>query len=56
MLCLSADSHLSLIKGEIDVPRNTGPRLAYHPMNTPYQGAGTCSFANGAKYQMYIGN
>ncbi|MDS4013934.1 MAG: hypothetical protein RKP46_06195 [Candidatus Accumulibacter sp.] len=27
----------------------------YH-MNTPYQGTGTCSFANGAKYQMHIGN
>ena len=27
----------------------------YH-MNTPYQGAGQCTFANGAKYQMHIGN
>ncbi|HNC51616.1 MAG TPA: hypothetical protein PLO14_05175 [Accumulibacter sp.] len=27
-----------------------------YQMNTPYQGAGTCSFANGAKYQMHIGN
>jgi len=25
-------------------------------MSTPYKGAGTCSFANGAKYQMHIGN
>ncbi|MEF8701107.1 MAG: hypothetical protein V5B36_07665 [Candidatus Accumulibacter sp. UW25] len=27
-----------------------------YQMNTPYQGAGTCSFANGASYQMHIGN
>ncbi len=27
-----------------------------YQMNTPYQGAGSCSFANGAKYQMHIGN
>ncbi|KFB66279.1 hypothetical protein [Candidatus Accumulibacter vicinus] len=27
-----------------------------YQMNTPHQGAGTCSFANGAKYQMHIGN
>lgn len=27
-----------------------------YQMNTPYQGAGTCSFANGARYQMHIGN
>lgn len=27
-----------------------------YQMNTPYQGAGTCAFANGAKYQMHIGN
>lgn len=27
-----------------------------YQMNTPYQGAGTCSFANGSKYQMHIGN
>lgn len=27
-----------------------------YQMNTPYQGAGNCSFANGAKYQMHIGN
>ncbi|WP_300453918.1 hypothetical protein [Accumulibacter sp.] len=25
-------------------------------MNTPFQGAGTCSFANGANYRMHIGN
>ncbi|HMW19083.1 MAG TPA: hypothetical protein PKN13_13980 [Accumulibacter sp.] len=25
-------------------------------MSTPYQGAGTCSFANGASYRMHIGN
>lgn len=26
-----------------------------YQMNTPYQGAGSCSFSNGAKYQMHIG-
>lgn len=26
-----------------------------YQMNTPYQGAGTCSFSNGAKYQVHIG-
>ena len=26
-----------------------------YQMNTPYQGAGTCTFSNGAKYQMHIG-
>jgi hypothetical protein len=25
-------------------------------MNTPYQGAGTCTFSNGAKYQVHLGN
>ncbi len=27
-----------------------------YQMSTPYQGTGSCSFANGAKYQMHIGN
>lgn len=26
-----------------------------YQLNTPYQGAGTCTFSNGAKYQMHIG-
>ncbi len=26
-----------------------------YQMNTPYQGAGTCTFSNGAKYQMHLG-
>ena len=26
-----------------------------YQMNTPYQGAGTCTFSNGAMYQMHIG-
>ena len=26
-----------------------------YQMNTPYQGAGTCTFSNGASYQMHIG-
>ena len=26
-----------------------------YQMNTPYQGAGTCTFSNGAAYQMHIG-
>lgn len=26
-----------------------------YQMNTPYQGAGICTFSNGAKYQMHIG-
>jgi hypothetical protein len=26
-----------------------------YQMNTPYQGAGTCTFSNGAKYQLHIG-
>jgi len=27
-----------------------------YQMSTPYKGAGSCSFANGGKYQMHIGN
>lgn len=27
-----------------------------YQMNTPFQGAGSCSFSNGARYQMHIGN
>jgi hypothetical protein len=26
-----------------------------YQMNTPFQGAGNCTFSNGAKYQMHIG-
>jgi len=26
-----------------------------YQLTTPYQGAGTCTFSNGAKYQMHIG-
>jgi hypothetical protein len=26
-----------------------------YQMNTPYQGAGTCTFSNGARYQVHIG-
>ena len=26
-----------------------------YQMNTPFQGAGSCTFSNGAKYQMHIG-
>ena len=26
-----------------------------YQMNTPYQGAGTCTFSTGAKYQLHIG-
>jgi len=26
-----------------------------YQLNTPYQGAGTCTFSNGAAYQMHIG-
>jgi len=26
-----------------------------YQMNTPYQGAGTCTFSNGAKYQLHVG-
>jgi hypothetical protein len=26
-----------------------------YQLNTPYQGAGSCTFSNGAKYQMHIG-
>jgi hypothetical protein len=26
-----------------------------YQMNTPYQGAGTCTFSNGASYKMHIG-
>lgn len=36
----------------------TAPRGMYmscdYPMNTPYQGACTCTFSNGAKYQMHL--
>ena len=27
-----------------------------YQMNTPSQGAGTCTFSNGAKYQVHIGS
>ena len=27
-----------------------------YQMNTPYQGAGSCTFSNGARYQVHIGN
>ena len=27
-----------------------------YQMSTPYQGAGTCTFSNGARYQVHIGN
>jgi hypothetical protein len=27
-----------------------------YQMSTPYQGAGTCNFSNGARYQVHIGN
>jgi hypothetical protein len=37
-----------------------GPRGTYasceYQMNTPYQGAGMCTFSNGAKYQVHIGS
>jgi len=26
-----------------------------YQMNTPYQGAGNCTFSNGASYQMHLG-
>lgn len=37
-----------------------GPRGTYmsceYRMNTPYQGAGTCSLSNGAKYEVHLGS
>lgn len=27
-----------------------------YQMNTPYQGAGVCTFSNGAKYQLHVGS
>lgn len=27
-----------------------------YQMNSPYQGAGTCTFSNGARYRVHIGN
>lgn len=35
--------------------RGTFARCEYQ-MSTPYQGAGTCSFSNGAQYQVHIGS
>ncbi len=36
-----------------------GPRGTYmscdYKMNTPYQGAGTCTLSNGAKYEVHLG-
>jgi hypothetical protein len=36
-----------------------GPRGMYmsceYQMNTPYQGASSCTFSNGAKYQLHLG-
>jgi hypothetical protein len=37
-----------------------GPSGSYmscdYQMNTPFQGAGNCTFSNGARYQVHIGN
>ena len=35
-------------------PSGTFARCEYQ-MSTPYQGAGTCKFSNGAEYQVHIG-
>lgn len=35
-------------------PRGTFMSCEYQ-MSTPYQGAGTCVFSNGAKYQLHVG-
>jgi len=35
-------------------PRGTFMSCEYQ-MSTPYQGAGTCTFSNGAKYQLHVG-
>ena len=35
-------------------PRGTYMSCEYQ-MNTPYQGAGTCTFSNGASYQLHLG-
>ncbi len=35
-------------------PRGTYMSCEYQ-MSTPYQGAGTCTFSNGAKYQLHVG-
>lgn len=35
-------------------PRGTYMSCEYQ-MSTPYQGAGTCVFSNGAKYQLHVG-
>jgi hypothetical protein len=37
----------------------TSPKGLYmsceYQINTPYQGAGTCTFSNGASYRIHIG-
>jgi len=35
-------------------PRGTFMSCEYQ-MSSPYQGAGTCTFSNGAKYQLHVG-
>lgn len=35
-------------------PRGTYMSCEYQ-MSTPYQGAGTCTFSNGARYQLHVG-
>lgn len=35
-------------------PKGTFMSCEYQ-MSTPYQGAGTCTFSNGAKYQLHVG-
>jgi hypothetical protein len=35
-------------------PKGTYMSCEYQ-MSTPYQGAGTCTFSNGAKYQLHVG-
>jgi hypothetical protein len=36
-------------------PRGTFARCEYQ-MSTPHMGAGTCSFSNGAQYQLHVGS
>ena len=44
-----------LAKLDEQLARGTFARCDYQ-MSTPYQGAGTCTFSNGASYQMHVGS
>jgi hypothetical protein len=44
-------------KGVASAYSQTGSYMSCeYQMSSPYQGAGTCAFSNGARYRVHIGN